>query len=100
MLRARSGSGWCSSVCARIFDATISSGLWYVHLMTSGQITDAQAGRNPRTTVLLVNGLLVTISGACLSAGVEARMTSWEVPHPFREQCTEGERAFEDGARG
>ena len=91
MLRARSGSGWCSSKCVRIFDATISSGLWYVLLVTSRQITDAQASRNQRATVLLVNGLLVTISGVCLGAGVEARMTSWEASDPFREQCAEGE---------
>jgi len=43
--------------------------------------------------VLLVNGVLVAISGVCVSAGMEARMTSWEVSDPFREQCAEGERS-------
>jgi len=100
MLRARSGSGWCSSKCARIFDATMSSGLWYVLFVTSRQTTDAQASRNQRATVLLVNGLLVTVSGVCLSADIEARMTRWEVSDPFCEQCAEGERPVEDCERG
>jgi len=78
----------------------ISSGLWYVLLVTSRRITDAQASRNQHATVLLVNGLLVTISGVCLSAGVEARMTSWELSDPFHEQCAEEERSIEDGERG
>jgi len=90
MLRARSGSGSCSSKCARIFDATMSLGLWYVLFVTSRQTTDAQASRNQRAIVLLVNGLLVTVSGVCLSAGIEACMASWEVSGPFREQCAEG----------
>jgi len=90
MLRARSRSDWCSNKCARIFDAPISLGLWYVLLVTSRQIADAQASRNQRTTVLLVNGLLVTISNVCLSVSIEARMTSWGASDPFCERCDDG----------